>query len=142
MAAEILSSRMTSVTYSSLALPDAAVAHLHRRRAGVLALDDPHHPAGAHGGVAVHLQNGQEQFVQLIPRDRLAGYHLDLALDRGVHHDGGAGRLRHELDQFLDIGLLEVDREILGHYSARPQCRRANAAASRALRVDRFTTFT
>ena len=98
-----------------------AVAHLHRRRAGILVLDNAYHPAGTHGRIAMHLQNGQEQLVQLILRDGLAGHHLDLALDRRVHHDGRAGRLGDKLDQLLDIGFLEVNREVLGQGRRRGQ---------------------
>ena len=91
-----------------------AIAYPHRGGAGILALYDPDHAIGAHGGVAVHLQNGQEQLVQLLAGDRLAGNHLDLALHGGVHHDGGARGFRHELDQLLDIGFFQVDGELLG----------------------------
>jgi len=63
----------------------------------------------------------KEEIIELSARHRLGGHHLDLALDCRVHHDRGVGRLRHELDQLLNIGLFQVDREILGARDSRPQ---------------------
>ncbi len=104
-----------------IAAPPLVVAHRHRCRAGVFALYHPHYPAGADCGVTMHFQYGQEEIIELGARHRLGGHHLDLALDCRVHHDRGVGRLRHELDQLLNIGLFQVDREILGARDSRPQ---------------------
>ena len=104
-------------------LPGALVAHRHRRRTGILVLDHAHYAARAHGGVAVHLEDREKQVVQLASGDRLAGDHLYLPLDCRVHHDGGAGRLGDELDQFLDVGLFQVYRVLLspGQTAPHPQ---------------------
>ena len=66
-----------------------------------------------------------------LARDRLAGHHLDLALDRRVYHDGGAGSLRHKLDQLLDIRLFQVDREVLRAERRDAPRQQAQQAASR-----------
>ncbi len=69
----------------------------------------------------MHFQNREEQIVQFIFGDRLAGHHFDLALHRRVHHDCGACDFRDEFNQFLNICLFQVDRKILCQQMPRRQ---------------------
>ena len=90
----------------------------HGRGARVLVADNAQHATGAHGGVTVHIENGEKQIVQLAGIDRFGGDHFDFALDVGIDHDRGLGRFGHKADQLLDIGVFQVEREVLGQRRA------------------------
>ena len=94
--------------------PRGRAGNGHGRGARVLVLDNAQHATGAHGGVTVDIENGEKQVVQLAGIDRPGGDDLDFAFDGGIDHDRGLGGLGHKADQLLDIGLLQIDREILG----------------------------
>ena len=90
-----------------------SITDTDRRRAGVLVLYHPHHATGSHRGVTVDIQDRKKQLVELTSGDRLGGNDLHFALDGGVDHNGLAGGLGDKFDQFLDIGVVQVDGVIL-----------------------------
>ena len=133
---------ITSVTYSSLAQPKELPSRTctGAERASFV-LDNAYYPPETHGRIAMHLQNGQEQLVQLILRDGLAGHHLDLPFDRRVHHDGRAGRPATNLiSSWISVSLRLTVKSWARVAGAANN--RTSTAANRALRDDRFTRFT
>ena len=69
---------------------------------------------GVHGGEAVDLQHGLEHPVGFLFGQRPRGHHGDLALDVRVHQEVPAGELRHGLDDGTQLGVLEIEVDVLG----------------------------
>ena len=63
-------------------------------------------------GEAVGAHHREEQLVDLAQRELGLGDHADLALDPRVDDEGLAGDFGNLVDEFADVGILEVDRPV------------------------------
>ena len=64
----------------------------------------------------MNIQNGEEKIVKLGARHRLTRYHFDLTLHGGVYNDGGASHIGYELNEFLNVSVFQINRELLAQY--------------------------
>ena len=64
----------------------------------------------------MNIQNGEEEIVKLGPRYWLTRYHFHLTLHRRVYDDCGAGHIGYELNEFLNIGVFQINRELLAQH--------------------------
>ena len=64
----------------------------------------------------MNIQNGEKEIIKLGARHRLARHHFHLALHSRVYHDRGAGDIGYKLNEFLNIGVFQINRELLAQH--------------------------
>jgi hypothetical protein len=75
---------------------------------------DEHHVIDFDGGIALHAQRGQDDFVGHLRRDRLRRCHLQGSLDARIYDDGLAADAAHGLDHRTDLGIDKVQGDFFG----------------------------
>jgi hypothetical protein len=76
--------------------------------------DDLGRRAAGHGGETVDLQHAEEEVVQLIARHGTARNHADAPTYSRVDDEIGAGLFRNDVDQRLDFGITQIQRQRVG----------------------------
>ena len=85
----------------------------NRRGPRIFAGHNTNHLPASHRGIALHVEYRKEQIVKLGLCDGLRRDHPNFTLHIGIHHHCGARNIRDELDEFLNVGVLQVHRVFL-----------------------------
>ena len=89
------------------------LAHRARARLGLGLGHDLHEAAVLDRGVALHAQRRKEDLVEHVLRHRLVGDDVHRAGHARVEDEVAAGVLADRLDHRLDVGVDEIDRDLL-----------------------------